>query len=252
MNNNNKKPLNQKSYGSIGHLPNSRMGIGDHHCHEGQAIIATKKTRDKHDRIIVQEKLDGSNVGIAKIENEIYPLTRAGYLANTSKYQHHCVFYDWAIRQKKRFLELLEDGERLCGEWLYQAHGTRYNLPHEPFVGFDIMNKHERLVYDEFDERTNKFDIIVPNLLSYGAGCVSVEEALKRIEVSGHGAIDPVEGCVWRVERNKIINRSTGERKWEVDFLVKYVRPEKIDGCYLLDPNNLITNSFPDNNILQI
>lgn len=247
----NKKPLNQKSYGSIAHLPNSRMGEGDHHCHEGQAIIATQKKRDKHDKIIVQEKLDGSNVGIARIENEIYPLTRAGYLANTSNYQHHHIFYEWVMNQKKRFLDLLMDKERLCGEWLYQAHGTIYNLPHEPFVGFDLITGNERTIFEEFKSRVDKINIITPRIISYGDP-FTVEEALKSIEVSGHGALESVEGCIWRVERNKIINRSTGERKWVVDFLVKYVRPDKIDGIYLKDPDNLITNKFPNSELLCI
>lgn len=50
-----KKPLGIKNYGSIAHLPNSRMGEGDHKISDGQARIATIKTRDKHDRVIVQE-----------------------------------------------------------------------------------------------------------------------------------------------------------------------------------------------------
>ncbi len=78
------KPLGRKSYGSIPHLPESRMGSADHKISEGQAIIATKKKRDKHDVVIVQEKLDGSNVGIAKKNGEIIALTRSGYIANTS------------------------------------------------------------------------------------------------------------------------------------------------------------------------
>jgi len=49
-----KKPLGRKNYGSIPHLPNSRMGIGDHSCHEGQARIATIKARDKNDEVFVQ------------------------------------------------------------------------------------------------------------------------------------------------------------------------------------------------------
>ena len=49
-----------------------------------------------------------------------------------------------------------------------------------------------------------------------------------------HGALDPVEGAVWRVERNELIHHGrNGEREWVVDFLVKYVRPEKLDGIYL-------------------
>lgn len=42
-----------------------------------------------------------------------------------------------------------------------------------------------------------------------------------------------VEGVVWRVERNELIRPGGQERRWQVDFLVKYVRPDKIDGSYL-------------------
>lgn len=33
------KPLGHKAYGSIPHLPTSRLGPGDHHVTEGQARI---------------------------------------------------------------------------------------------------------------------------------------------------------------------------------------------------------------------
>jgi hypothetical protein len=46
-------------------LPNSRLGEGDHCVTDGQARIATVKTRDQHDRITVQEKLDGSNAKLS-------------------------------------------------------------------------------------------------------------------------------------------------------------------------------------------
>ncbi|WP_202614648.1 RNA ligase family protein, partial [Escherichia coli] len=76
------KPLGRKAYGSIPHLPGSRLGPADHHCHEGQARICCEKPRDRHDRIIVTEKLDGGNVAIAKVNGAIFALGRAGYLAS--------------------------------------------------------------------------------------------------------------------------------------------------------------------------
>jgi len=79
--NKNIKPLGHKAYGSIPHLPYSRLGPGDHHIGQGQAEIATKKARDKNDLIIVQEKLDGSNCSVAKINGKIIALGRSGYLA---------------------------------------------------------------------------------------------------------------------------------------------------------------------------
>ena len=85
----NEKPLGGKSYGSIPHLIGSKLGDGDHHVHDGQHRICTEKTRDKHDLVIVQEKYDGSNVGVANIGGEIIALTRAGYTADSSPYEQH-------------------------------------------------------------------------------------------------------------------------------------------------------------------
>lgn len=214
------KPLGHKAYGSIPHLPGSRLGIGDHHCSPGQARIACEKARDKHDIIIVQEKLDGSNCAVAKVNGEILALGRAGYLAETSKYPVHHSFLRYVEKNKHRFAEMLNEGERVIGEYLAQAVGTRYDLKHEPFVPFDIMIGRLRTYYDLFEERIRAFDFVPPNLLSKGPP-VSIESAMQLITVSGHGALDPVEGCIWRVERNGV-----------VDFLVKYVRHDKEDGKY--------------------
>lgn len=223
------KPLGAKSYGSIGHLPNSRMGPGDHHVTEGQARICTERARDRHDVIIVQEKLDGSNVGVALHNGQILALGRAGYLAQTSPYRQHQLFAYWVRLNEGRFRAVLTEGERVCGEWLAQAHGTRYELPHEPFVAFDIIrgagDQAERACYEEFRTRVVAGDFVAPALLSCGPA-FSVAAALKQLEVTRHihGAVDPIEGAVWRVER-----------KGAVDFLAKYVRPDKIDGVYLAE-----------------
>jgi hypothetical protein len=224
------KPLGHKNYGSIPHLPGSRMGPGDHHCHEGQAAIATSKAR-KGDTIIVQEKLDGSNVGVALKDGQVLALGRAGYLAQSSQYEQHQLFASWVRENEERFRAVLREGERLVGEWLAQAHGTRYALKHEPFVAFDLMRGIERATFHEFTERIAPGGFTSPRWLSIG-GPYPVEAALEdlRIIPSGtfgfHGALEPVEGAIWRVER-----------EGRVDFLVKYVRPEKVDGKYLPERN---------------
>lgn len=227
------KPLGIKSYGSIPHLIGSRLGEGDHHAHEGQVRICTEKPRDKHDLIIVQEKLDGGNVGVCKVNGEILAITRAGYLAETSPYKTHHAFKEWVNRNKGRFNCLLHENERVCGEWLLTSVGTRYKLQHEPFVPFDLIMGKERSSFNEFTDRINAFDFTPPKLLSIGKP-VSISLALDLIEVSGHGATEPTEGAIWRVER-----------KGKVDFLCKYVRPDKVDGKYLeTSPANILPNGY--------
>lgn len=214
------KPLGHKAYGSIPHLPGSRLGPGDHHCSPGQAVIACEKARDRHDVIIVQEKLDGSNVSVAKIGGKCIALTRAGYTAESSPHLQHHIFAKWVTLNYDRFDAVLKEGERICGEWLAMAHGTRYELPHEPFVVFDLMVGHIRVLYSDFLQIVKPGVFITPRLLHMG-GPFSIEKAINKLSTSGHGAIDPVEGAIWRVER-----------KGAVDFLVKYVRHDKEDGKY--------------------
>lgn len=216
-----KKPLGHRAYGHIAHLPGSRTGPKDKHISEGQARICCKKARDKHDLIIVQEKLDGSNVSVAKINGVIVPLVRAGYVAQSSRFEMHKKFHLWAINKSQVFDSLLKEGERCCGEWLLQAHGTIYNLPHEPFVAFDIMKGQQRQPYQDVKTRCDNHSITTPFTFHIGAP-LSIEKALKELGNGKHGAIDSVEGAVWRVER-----------LGKVDFLAKYVRLDKKDGKYL-------------------
>lgn len=215
-----KKPLGRKSYGSIPHLPGSRMGPADHACPDGQERICTKQPRDKNDVIIVTEKLDGSCVAIANVGGRIEALGRAGYRAETSKYEQHHLFSKWVYRNEQRFLNIVPEGFRVVGEWLAQAHGTCYDLPHEPFVAFDLMKDDKRRPWRDLLQVARKGKLVTPALLCVGP--ISIEDGCELIKDSAHGAIDSVEGFVYRVERNG-----------EFDFIAKWVRHDKEDGLYL-------------------
>ena len=229
----NEKPLGRKAYGHIPHLPGSRMGPGDHSCHEGQARICTLKARDKHDHITVTEKLDGSNCSIARLEDGwIVALTRAGYHASTSRYEQHHFFDKWVMSQLPRW-DSIKPGQRVVGEWLAQAHSTRYLLTGEPFVPFDLMVGERRLPHSALRAFCLASGLRHPMILFDSV--LSINGAMHILNGTGfHGATDPVEGAVWRVERDELIDKKKGgERHRVVDFLAKYVRPEKVDGCFL-------------------
>jgi hypothetical protein len=219
------KPLGSKAYGSIPHLPGSRTGPADHTIEHGQADILTCSPR-KGDRIIVTEKLDGACMSVANVDGSIIALTRSGYRAADGTWEHLRAFDRYVAKRRSQFANLLKPGERVCGEWLSLAHGTRYNehdVLFEPFVAFDLIRGDDRILYDEFVDRVEAASITTAaNIYDGDAGC-TIEEAIWLLEYGGyHGAIDPPEGAVWRVER-----------EGRVDFLAKYVRPQKIDGVYL-------------------
>jgi hypothetical protein len=208
------------------------MGEGDHKCHEGHARIATERTRDRHDRVIVTEKLDGSCCAVANIDGQICALGRSGYLAKSSPYEQHQLFAYWVRREQDRFRHLPE-GYRIVGEWLAQAHGTRYELNPltEPFVVFDVFDEHNiRASTSDARYFASTCQLDSPYVIHAGDP-ISIERAIEMLD-SGqrgserhygfHGATEPVEGAVWRVEREGTF-----------DFMCKWVRPDKIDGKYL-------------------
>jgi hypothetical protein len=218
------KPLGRSSYGSIAHLPGSREGIGDKRLNPGQSKIMWEKLRDSKDLLIVQEKLDGSCVSIAKLDSKIIALGRSGYLAETSSYRQHQMFAAWVAEREDIFQSLLNEGERLVGEWLAQAHGTKYDLKGlSPFAAFDLMVGANRLTFEHLKSRLNNTSINMAPLIYEGGTAFSKDKMLAAIEKSQYGAEIP-EGAIYRVER-----------EGKIDFLGKYVRDAYENFKYMKD-----------------
>jgi hypothetical protein len=233
------KPLGTKNYGSIPHLSSSKLGEGDYFIHEGQERILTEKKRDKHDEILVFEKYDGSNVGIGKVENKIFALTRAGYEAKTSRYKQHHLFSDWVYKRENLFNDMLSNGERITGEWLAQAHGLIYNISVEPIVFFDYFAGKKRVLYDEVSSKAIEYGLQLPRILHKG-NSIEVETILPTLNLRTKGieSVELPEGIVYRVER-----------KGEVDFLAKWVRSDFPTGkfCINVEEKDLVWNALYNN-----
>lgn len=221
------KPLGTKAYGSIPHLPGSRRGPGDHGISEQQAKILTEKTRDRHDVVFVEEKLDGSNVAVAKVDGKIVALTRSGYEASTSPYEQHHLFGEWVRDREETFQLLLGERERISGEWLALAHGTRYfGVTRESvFAPFDIFGADgKRFSRSAFEAACGDW-FMLPARIHWGGTAIGIEQAYRlagQCQSRNIATGEDPEGIVYRVERKGV-----------VDFLAKWVKPGKEDGRYL-------------------
>jgi hypothetical protein len=214
------KPLGRKAYTKIPHLPGSRTGASDRTAAPGLSRRCTHEA-GRGELVVVQEKLDGSCVAVTLKAGEVIALGREGLRASESRNPGRQMFARWVTAQAPRFREVLREGEWLVGEWLALAHATRYRLTHEPFVAFDLFTADGELGTDALDARLGgKF--ARPFTLHRG-GPLTVADADARLgEFGHHGALDVVEGAMWRVERDGLVLTRA-----------KFVRAGKVDGCFL-------------------
>lgn len=214
-----RKVLDRKAYHRIPHLRGSHLGKGDFKVPPGQSDICLIKERPG-DKIIVQEKLDGTSVAVTRLNGLLIPVVRSGYHAMETKWLQHKMFANWVYKNQSEF-DFLPEGFRLCGEWIAQAHGTLYKLEHAPFVAFDLIGPSGAKIYSDFNLIVPEF-FIRPHLLHQG-GAIDIASIEKLLGVRGfHGATELSEGVVFRVEHNGIL-----------EFMAKYVRKEKNIGYYL-------------------
>lgn len=124
-----KYPRTPHLFGSKGTDDDKHLG-----AKESRAFIADPS-------LIVEEKLDGTNVGIHFTTGGRMVLQCRGHEITEGMHPQYDLFKQWTA-VKRALLELmLEDRFILYGEWLYARHSVFYRaLPHY-FFEFDIWDK---------------------------------------------------------------------------------------------------------------
>jgi len=189
-----------RSFSAIQHLPGSKMiDAEDKLLGTDQINWLTRRRRVNADMVIVTEKADGMNAGVLRRGDLLHPLIKKGYDCRANPLPWINAFADFVNENAPRFLAALNEGERLCGEWMIKTHTLSYKLPHEPFIAFDIINGSERLPYLAFRERAAAGNFITAGLVHMGEA-IPPDMALQLLGGGYHGVIGQPEGLVYRYE----------------------------------------------------
>eukprot|EP01094_Clydonella_sp_ATCC50884_P023157 TRINITY_DN5487_c0_g1_i1.p1 TRINITY_DN5487_c0_g1~~TRINITY_DN5487_c0_g1_i1.p1 ORF type:complete len:236 (-),score=77.51 TRINITY_DN5487_c0_g1_i1:401-1108(-) len=93
--------------------------------------------------VVVQEKVDGANVGVHFEEEGGWPPVvqkRSGVIGHGEKRQYD-VFRDWVYERADVLFEVLGTEYCLFGEWLWQQHAVAYSALPDYFLAFDVLEK---------------------------------------------------------------------------------------------------------------
>lgn len=124
-----KYPRTPHLFGSKGTDDDRHMGAKD-----SAAFIADPS-------LIVEEKLDGTNVGIHFVGTGRMVLQCRGHEITEGMHPQYDLFKQWVAVKRPVLETMLADRFILFGEWLYAKHSIFYrSLPHY-FFEFDIYDK---------------------------------------------------------------------------------------------------------------
>lgn len=124
-----KYPRTPHLFGSSGTDDDKHLGRRD-----SQAFIADCS-------LVVEEKLDGTNVGVHFTGGGRLVLQCRGHEITEGMHPQYDLFKQWVSVKRPLLEAMLTDRHILYGEWLYARHSVHYRaLPHY-FFEFDIWDK---------------------------------------------------------------------------------------------------------------
>lgn len=95
------------------------------------------------DSLIVEEKIDGTNVGIHFSSDGEMVLQCRGHVITEGMHAQYDLFKQWTTVKRFVLEERLEERFILFGEWMYARHSIHYRQLTHYFFEFDIYDKHE-------------------------------------------------------------------------------------------------------------
>lgn len=108
----------------------------------GEHILSFEDAQEflKH-KIIIEEKIDGANLGISfDTDGNIKLQNRGDYLIEPLHGQWK-VLPEWLVVHDAELFDILTDKYILFGEWCYAKHSIFYSKLPDYFVAFDIFDK---------------------------------------------------------------------------------------------------------------
>ena len=136
-----------KKYPRTPHIEGSNIQEGDFDLNQ----IPFTYLKNKY--LVIEEKVDGSNVGISFTNGELILQNRSHALEGGYKERQYDLFKVWVNTYSDEFYKVIGERYIIYGEWMYAKHNIYYdNLPHY-FLEFDVYDKEKNIFLDTKSRR---------------------------------------------------------------------------------------------------
>ncbi len=175
----------------------------------GDKVLDEKERKEflSHE-LIVEEKIDGANLGISFDKSGDLTLqNRGSYLIKPFTGQWKKL-PDWLRIKSELLFDALEDRLILFGEWCYARHSVSYDKLPSWFLGFDILEKKTQ-IYWSVNKRNRLLEKIgVPPVPLLDTGYFSFPE-LEDLLTCSKLSSEPAEGIYLRYEHDgRLVRRA--------------------------------------------
>lgn len=231
-----KYPRTPHLFGSTGTDDDKHLGES-----ESRRLIADAS-------LIVEEKIDGTNVGLHFTPAGEMVLQCRGHLITQGMHPQYDLFKQWAAVKRNILEERLECRYILFGEWMYARHSIHYRRLTHYFYEFDVYDK-QRQAFLDLNARMELLESTeirtVPVLHTGPVDLTGLEALIGPSAFDSHfenpvtqRADNLMEGLYVRTEADGAVNRRA-----------KYVRPafvEKVSQSNHWQHEALVPNELAD------
>lgn len=182
--------------------------------------------------IIVEEKVDGANVGFSFTEaGEMKIQNRGNFLSPNSNSQFDTI-WDWAYKRVHSLSHYLTSRYILFGEWCYAKHSIHYTLLPDWFLGFDIYDRQNELFLNTVHRNEIFKEVSIHPVPIIGMGKYSRKDLISVVQGKSSLGGGQLEGIYLRFDsKDRLVKRAK---------LVKEDFIQKIDEHW--SKRNLIIN----------
>jgi ATP-dependent RNA circularization protein (DNA/RNA ligase family) len=183
--------------------------------------------------IIVEEKIDGANLGISFNLDGSFNLHNRGNAINPPYLGQWKKIPEWLNRHIDELFDELGTSKMMFGEWCYAKHSILYNRLPDWFIGFDVYDLPQGRFLSTKYRNTILSKAGIPVIKELGRGLFSLESIVKMLKKSTYGDASSeglylrIEEGKWLMHRAKIV-RPVFMQSIDIHWSRKQLHPNKV------------------------